>query len=417
MKKFDPKYHRYIYLGVTLVLVNLASMVLFSLYFSWDTIEHGLHMLNEALTPIYIGLIIAYLLTPLVNKADLYIFIPLLNKIKKKKTGNIRKIARGLSVTLVVLVMFFCFFALFWMVIPEVVDSLTNLVTSMPSYYNNIVAKGEKIFKSNPETAEYFANISKNVYDAMMTWLKDDLLPTSTHLLEEVKDGVVSTVNYIVNIFIGTIISIYLMAGKERFCAQAKKLMYVLIPEKKVTGILDFLSETNQIFGRFISGKLIDSIMIGVVTSVVLLIANVPYALLVGVIMGVTNIIPFFGPYIGTIPSAILIFMAEPIKGVVFLVFIIILMQVDGNVISPKILGDSIGLDSFWILFSILFFGSLFDLVGMVCGVPVFAVLYRLVKRWCDNRLRKKGLNESSDSYITIIEREKKTKEEKVEEE
>ena len=168
--------------------------------------------------------------------------------------------------------------------------------------------------------------------------------------------------------------------------------------------MLDVMGETHTIFAKFISGKIIDSLVVGVLTFIIMSIAGIPYTVLISVIIGVTNIIPFFGQYIGIIPSAVLVFIASPSKGILFLVLIIILMQFDGNVLGPKILGDSIGLSSFWILFSILFFGSLFGLFGMICAVPVFAVLYRMIKRWCAGRLAKKELPTETTYYCEMKE-------------
>lgn len=180
-------------------------------------------------------------------------------------------------------------------------------------------------------------------------------------------------------------------------------------------GTLSVLRETHGVFAKFISGKIIDSLLVGILTFIIMSIAGVPYTLLISVVIGVTNIIPFFGQYIGIIPSAILVFIASPTKGILFLILIIILMQVDGNIIGPKILGDSIGLGSFWILFSILVFGSLFGIIGMICAVPVFAIVYRLVKRWCEKRLIQKGKNPKTENYRKEIVRKKKKGEKKEE--
>ena len=255
------------------------------------------------------------------------------------------------------------------------------------------------MFESNPKLAEYFENFSGSMYEKLITWLQNDLLPESSKLLSMLTDGVVNAMSVLINVFIGVIVSIYLMAGKENFCAQAKKLMYAILPEKRVEGTLEVLRETHTVFAKFISGKIVDSLIVGMLTFIIMSIANIPYALLISVIIGVTNVIPFFGQYIGIIPSAILVFIANPSKGVIFLILIIILMQFDGNVLGPKILGDSIGLKSFWILFSILFLGSLFGFLGMLCAVPIFAMIYRWVKRWCSKRLAKQGVPVETDYY------------------
>lgn len=399
MKKLNPKYNRYFYLGLTLFLVAVAAKVVEMLLVSFVGFGEVLSAINTALSPIYIGIIIAYLLSPLVNKADRYLFVPLMDKIIKKNKKKAQGIARGLSVTAVLILALVVVFGLIMMVVPEVVNSISGLVSSMPSYYHNVVDWGDKVFKSNPWAAKYFDNISESMYKNLLNWLENDLLPNSNKMLETLTSSVMDAANVMVDFFIGIIISIYLMAGKENFCAQGKKLMYAILPVKRVNAMLEVLGETHTIFAKFISGKIIDSLLVGVLTFIIMSIAGIPYTLLISVIIGITNIIPFFGQYIGIIPSAVLVFIASPIKGVLFLILIIILMQIDGNVLGPKILGDSIGLKSFWILFSILFFGSLFGLLGMVCAVPVFAVIYRMVKRWCHRRLEKKNIPAETEYF------------------
>ncbi|MBO5487456.1 MAG: AI-2E family transporter [Eubacterium sp.] len=392
MKKLDPKLKKYWYLGVTLFLAAVSVKIVVMLLSSFGGFGPVLSAINSALSPVYIGIIIAYLLSPLVNKADQYLFIPLMNKAVKKNEKKAKGIARGLSVTIVLILALVVVFSLIMMVVPEVINSISGLISSMPQYYRNIMDWGNKVFQSNPQAAKYFDDFTTSMYKNLLNWLENDLLPNSNMLLETLTNSVMGAVNIMVNFFIGIIISIYLMAGKENFCAQAKKLMYAVLPAKKVNTALEVLGETHTVFAKFISGKIIDSLLVGILTFIIMSIAGIPYTVLISVIIGVTNIIPFFGQYIGIIPSAILVFIASPIKGVLFLVLIIILMQVDGNILGPKILGDSIGLKSFWILFSILFFGSLFGLLGMVCAVPVFAVIYRMVSRWCNRRLEKKNI-------------------------
>lgn len=392
MKKLDPKLKKYWYLGVTLFLVAVSVKIVAMLLSGFGGFGPVLAAINSALSPVYIGIIIAYLLSPLVNKADQYLFIPLMNKAVKKNEKKAKGIARGLSVTIVLILALVVVFSLIMMVVPEVINSISGLISSMPQYYRNIMDWGNKVFQSNPQAAKYFDDFTTSMYKNLLNWLENDLLPNSNMLLEKLTNGVVGAVNIMVNFFIGIIISIYLMAGKENFCAQVKKLMYAILPAKKVNTALEVLGETHTVFAKFISGKIIDSLLVGVLTFIIMSIAGIPYTVLISVIIGVTNVIPFFGQYIGIIPSAILVFIASPIKGVLFLVLIVILMQVDGNILGPKILGDSIGLKSFWILFSILFFGSLFGLLGMVCAVPVFAIIYRMVSRWCNRRLEKKNI-------------------------
>ncbi len=403
MKRPGEKYEKYWYAGLTGFCVAAAALVIKLLFDNLGVLSGVLSAINTALMPVYIGLIIAYLLSPLVNKMDKYAFVPLLNKIVKKKE-KVKGISRGCSVAFVFIMALLVIFGLVMLVVPEVVNSITSLIYNLPGYYKNIQEWVNDVFKSNPKLANYFLDFSGTIYEKLLSWLQDDLLPNSNKLLTMLTDGVVNTVNVLFNIFIGCIISIYLMAGKENFCAQAKRLMFSVFPIKYVNSMLSVLKETHVIFAKFISGKILDSLAVGVLTFIIMSIAGIPYTILISVIIGVTNIIPFFGQYIGIVPSAILVFIESPIKGVIFLILIIVLMQFDGNILGPKILGDSIGLKSFWILFSILFFGSLFGLLGMICAVPLFAIIYRLIKRWSARRLAAKNIPTTTEYYRSIVE-------------
>lgn len=399
MKRPGGEFNRYFYTGLTAFIVLAAALLLYSMLDNLGNLGIWLSAINSALYPIYVGLIIAYLLSPLVNKADRYIYIPLMHKIVKRDVKKVKGIARGLSVATVLIAAIFIITCLAMMVIPEVVNSISSLISNLPSYYKTLQAWIEQVFRSNPKLVGLFQQYSGEIYENLLSWLQNDLLPGGTKLLNAVTDGVVNAVSGMVNVFIGIIVSIYLMAAKENFCALGKKLMYTVFSIKRTNTMLEVLRETHTVFAKFISGKIIDSLIVGLLTFIIMSIAGIPYTVLISTVIGVTNVIPFFGQYIGIIPSAVLVFIDSPGKGILFLVLIIVLMQFDGNVLGPKILGDSIGLKSFWILFSILIFGSLFGVLGMVCAVPVFAIVYRMVKRWSERRLAKKGLPTDTDTY------------------
>lgn len=399
MKRPQKKYEAYWNAGVTALCVIVAAVIVYTIFNNLSGLGSVLSAINSALYPVYIGIMVAYLLSPLVNKMDQYVYIPLWQKIFKEKKTKAKSAARGCSVFTVLVFALFLIFGLFMLVVPEIVNSVTSLTRNLPGYYRNVVDWGNHMFRSNPKLADYYAQFSGNIYEKLLAWLQNDLLPNSNKLLSMVTDGVVNAANVVMNLIIGLIVSIYLMGSKENFCAQLKKIMYAFFPTRKVNRALEVLGETHRIFAKFISGKIIDSLVVGVLTFIIMNIAGIPYTVLISVLIGVTNIIPFFGQYIGIIPSTILVFIASPSKGILFLGLIIILMQFDGNVLGPKILGDSIGLGSFWILFSILFFGSLFGLLGMICAVPVFAIMYRIAKRWCAARLAGKSMPTETSYY------------------
>lgn len=408
MKRSEKEYEKYWYAGLTGFCVIVAAVIVYVIFNNLSGLGGVISTINSALFPVYIGVIVAYLLSPLVDKADQFLFIPLWERLLKGKRNKAKHIARGCSVFLVLVLALFVFFGILMLVIPEIINSVTSLIRSLPGYYDNVVDWGKRVFKSNPEFADYYTKFSSNLFNKLLDWLQNGLLPNSNKLLASVTDGVVNAANVLLNFFIGIIISIYLMAGKENFCAQCKKIIYAILPTGRANHVLGIFRETHSVFAKFISGKIIDSLIVGILTFIIMSIAGIPYTVLISVLIGITNIIPFFGQYIGIVPSAVLVFIASPSKGILFLVLIIILMQFDGNVLGPKILGDSIGLKSFWILFSILFFGSLFGLLGMICAVPVFAVIYRMVKRWCAGRLAKKKMPTETDCYFDSVPFEEK---------
>ena len=220
-----------------------------------------------------------------------------------------------------------------------------------------------------------------------------DLLPILGTLLT-------SVASKIWNIVLGIIISIYLLSDKEKFCALSKKITYAVFPKSVAEKSIEITHRSNSTFGKFLVGKILDSVIIGILTFFILTVSKMPYAILISVIVGITNIIPFFGPFIGAIPSFIIILFVSPVKALWFLVIILVIQQIDGNIIGPKILGDSIGVSAFWILFAILVAGKFLGLVGMIIGVPLFAVVYSLLKEIVEGQLKKKGLHIETKDYL-----------------
>ena len=230
----------------------------------------------------------------------------------------------------------------------------------------------------------------------------NDLLPKSNTYLTSITTGLINVFKVLLNIIVGLIVSVYLLFSKETFIGQFKKLNYALFKPKKANIVIQTARKSNEIFGGFISGKILDSMIIGIICYIVLLIMKMPYPVLVSVIVGVTNIIPFFGPFIGAVPSFIIIVLANPIQGLYFLIFVVILQQVDGNIIGPNILGDSTGLSPFWVIFAIMVGGGLFGFAGMLLGVPTFAVIYYIMQEILRYFLRKRDLPQDSSQYIEL---------------
>ena len=279
-------------------------------------------------------------------------------------------------------------------VLPQLVDSIVGLVNSIPEYLNELTRVTNDIFDNLNLQPEYI-NLITDKFGESVTYI----ITMISNFIPVIGNFVVGATSSILNIIIGIIISIYILIDKEKFMALGKKVVYALCSKEKAKFILRLATQSNMTFSRFIGGKILDSFIIGVLTFLILTIFKMPYVLLISVIVGVTNIIPFFGPFIGGIPATIIILFVSPIQALWFIVIIVVIQQIDGNIIGPKILGDSIGISAFWILFSLLVAAKFMGFVGMVIGVPLFAILYSIIKEIIEEKLRKKGLPTETEKY------------------
>ena len=287
-------------------------------------------------------------------------------------------------------------------VIPEVVQSIEKILKNFSSYLNNLQNFATRFLSNNPEINELwnteFETIRLSLMDAVTRFQ-----PQFEKLLTEIRDGAFSFLIGIKDFLLGLIMSIYIMYNKETFKGQAKKVMYSLLNEKKCEKIIRIGDRVNTVFIKYISGKTLDSFLVGVITFIGMTVMGMPFAALVSFIIGLANMVPFFGPIIGAIPCVLLILVEDPKKAIVFAIFILILQQFDGNVLEPKILGGSLGLPTFWILFAIFIGGGLFGFIGMITFVPIFTVLYTLTKEFVNEKLEKKHLPTETEEYINSI--------------
>jgi predicted PurR-regulated permease PerM len=245
--------------------------------------------------------------------------------------------------------------------------------------------------------------VVNTVYESVQDWAKNDVLPNMDKIVVNIGSGVIGGLKFVYNFLIGIIASIYIMANKEYLAARGKKVIYAVFKLENANLVLDGLGAVNRVFGQFINGKILDSVIIGLIAFIVLTIIQMPYALLISVIIGVTNIIPFFGPIIGAIPTVTIVLIADPFMSLVLLIFILILQQFDGNILGPKILGDSIGLSSFWILTAVIIGGGVFGFLGMLLAVPVFACCYMYINRSCTIKLKKNNMAYKTSEYERIV--------------
>ncbi len=393
------KFYHYICWGVTAFLVIAASIAFCFVLLKFDNVKGLFSMLTDIMAPVIYGAVMAYLLTPIYNRCVAKTEPVFSRWVKNEKNGKALAKSLGTLVSLVALIAIVV--GLFSILIPEVIKSIQNAVYALPENMRNLSLWVSQVLENNPE-AESFAINSLNRLSAWAQGVLEPNLDKILGILGNLSLGVISLLVWLKNLLIGIIVMIYLLNIKEQFVALAKKIMYGLFSIEWANRIVKEARFIHQVFGRFIIGKIVDSLIIGIMCFVCLSFMKMPYTLLVSVIVGVTNIIPFFGPFIGAIPSAFLILLVSPIQCLYFLIFILLLQQFDGNILGPKILGDSTGVSSFWVLFSILLFGGLFGFVGMIIGVPTFAVIYRLIGDFINSRLEKQGLSVSTEDYSDL---------------
>ena len=399
------KLRDYIQRGISAFLVILAGIICFFIFLRFESIARVIGTIAEVLAPIIYGFVLAFLLNPIVKRVEGWV-TPGLKKLLKKEEGA-QKTARGIGIFSGLVVAIVLVVALLNMLIPELYKSIKDLVITLPEELGqwgkdiNTLIKGHSTVDNLVKSALIQGQdaIGNWVENDLMGWVQNDLFKQTNQIITGVTTGVISVVNVVLNILVGVIVSIYVLYSKERFTSQSKKIVYAMMKPTVANNLIHIAKKANTIFSGFIIGKIIDSAIIGVLCFIGLSILKMPYTLLVSVIVGVTNVIPFFGPFIGAIPSAILIMLVDPMKGLYFIIFVLLLQQLDGNVIGPKILGDSTGLSSFWVIFSILVSGGLFGFVGMIVGVPTFALIYYIIKMYIQQKLEQKKLPTDTDCY------------------
>ena len=383
----------YINWGMTAFCV-IAAALLF--YFAVRNISVFMEILGKLVTilaPFIWGLVICYLLSPLMRLLEKRVFLPLGKRLyRKNKKGGAAKFARVLSIVFSEIVLLLLLAALVYLIIPQILSSVQMLIQNSGTYADNVSAWLDSLLKDYPALDSYVGEIFGNFNANVGNWLETKLLPQLGNLITSVTSGVYGFARSIYNLIIGIIVSVYMLADKEGFLASTKRLSYAIFSVETADRLRQGLNFVDKTFMGFLSGKILDSLIIGIICYIVCSILNMPYTLLVSVIIGVTNIIPFFGPLIGAIPSALIILMVSPSKCLIFVIFIIILQQIDGNIIGPRILGSSTGITGFWVMFAIIVGSGLFGFWGMVLGVPVFVVIYTVIQNLVVKKLKKSDL-------------------------
>ena len=386
--------------GATAVAVVCTLMLVYDTVFGSGSVWVYAKMLVRILAPVLYGVALAYLLTPVVNWFERVLF-------RTDKGADIIKYRQGgkrvrmLSILLAWMVILVLLYAFMSVLLPELYKSLIQLVNNVDSYYRTIVAWVSKILEDNPAFAQQVGELVSEYYQDALTWLTEKLVPQLEVALQAVTGGVLGVFNFLYNLLIGFIVSIYILATKESFGATGAKMCYTFLTEEKAALVVRGVKAIDRIFSGFVRGKLLDSLIIGILCFIFSTWFEFPYAPLISLVVGVTNVIPFFGPFLGAIPSAFLVLLDSPIKCLYFAIFILALQQFDGNILGPKILGDSTGLSSFWVIVAILLGGGLWGVAGMFFGVPAFACVYTGIRTYSAYRLGKKGLPTKTEDYRT----------------
>ena len=369
------------------------SIIFFFLIYRFDGFGSAISTLTGILMPFIYGAVIAYLLKPVCNTIEAFLrrFIP------EKMKGLIN----ALSVTFTILFGLLLIYALCMMIIPQLITSVTTLYYTAQANITKFMywANHLEFIEKNEQIMELLNSAYAALNTNLDTWIKNTLLPSMQNILSGAALGVLNVVVVLKNLVIGIIVAVYMLASRKRFVQQGKLVLHSIVRPRWAQLITEEVKYADRMFGGFINGKIMDSAIIGVLCYIGCLIFKFPSALLVSVIIGVTNVIPFFGPFIGAIPATLLILIQNPIKALWFVLFVLVLQQLDGNIIGPKILGNTTGLSSFWVLFAILLFGGLWGFVGMIIGVPLFAVIYDVIKKLVLHGLKRNEELEMVTTY------------------
>lgn len=400
---------KYLYWGITGFVILAAAILFYYLVFHTTKMLEIISSFFKICSPIIYGFILAYLLTPICTFFERKILYPIyvFFHIDTKRTKTRRRI-RTLAILLTIFLTIYVLYIFFSIVLKEVITSIQSIVLQSPIYINNLKTWFEHTLSMDKSLESTVSNLITTYSDEFNNWLNGSLMPRLNIIIKEVSLSVLGVAKGLWNLIIGLIISIYVMASKETFAGQSKKIAYAFLSEENANNIISDFRYANKTFGSYISGKIIDSVIMGFLCFFFMKVLRLDYQILISVIIGVTNVIPFFGPFLGAIPSALLILMINPMNGLKFIVLILILQQFDGNVLGPKILGDSTGLSSFWVIFSITIFGAYFGIIGMAIGVPVFALVYAAIKRKLNRMLNNKGLSTDTKEYMFLDKIEEK---------
>lgn len=397
-KKKKEEWQHLTRIGIMVFVTFTVSILFFFAIFRFDFILKVWKKFMSSASPIIIGLVLAYLMNPIMLGIEKKIY----SLMEKKSKKPSKKVARILAITGTVLILLAAMALLIRAIVPSIMTSIYSLSDTLPNDVANIIEKTKKSSFGQSEYFEYISNALISFTDNFEVIAKEKLVPVAQTYLTQITSGVFSFFKAIFDFLVGIVVMVYAMTIQDTLIGQTKKVIYATCKPKTGNTIIEIIRKTNDIFGGFITGKILDSLIIGVIAYIGCFALSIPSPVLIAVIIGVTNVIPVFGPFIGAIPCLLLVVIQSPIHALYLLVFILVLQQVDGNIIGPKILGSSTGLSTFWVMAAILIGGGMFGFLGMLLGVPMFGLIYYLVKRITNSALRSKKLSENSLDYTSL---------------
>ncbi len=394
--KFDS-HKKYLAAVISVLAVIFITLLMIVTFFKFDKVLSVLGIIFKALMPIIWGFIIAYLLNPVMKFFDKYVTKSFARKKPRKK------LCRGISVTFTAIFAIIVISSLLYFVLPRLRDSIVDIGSKSEGWMNNIEAFFAKFLQDNPKVNAFI----QEQFETIQSYATDFLNTIQPEITSFIQNFTVGFLNFLIGVkdfILGFIVSIYLLVSKEKLLAQFKKVFIAIFSKKTCRQMSMIYHRSNMLFSGFIGGKIIDSFIIGILCFIGMSFLKMEYVVLISFIIGVTNVIPFFGPFIGAIPSGLLILLAQPNKVIPFLIFVLLLQQFDGNILGPRILGDSTGLPAFWVMFAIFLGGGLFGFIGMLLGVPTFALIYSLFRSYVETKLENKRLPIDTMAYMGTTE-------------
>ena len=395
----------YVKWGLTAFVVIILSIVFCYFIFHFALVKEAFGSFMRMLMPILFGFGIGYLLAPVLNFIERKILIPISDKLKINDSSKRKNVIRGIGVALTLCFLLVIIYIVIAMLVSQIVPSIRNIIDNGNTYMANVEDWMDNWIKEHPSIGSYVNNLFVQYSGKLEDWLDGSALEKITPILKTFLVGIYNTMDVLWKFIVGIIISVYVLISKEKFVGQAKKITYALFKRETANIVVRDFSFVNKTFIGFLGGKLLDSLIIGILCFIGTSILKTPYAALVSVVVGVTNIIPFFGPFIGAIPCAVLILVVDithPLNCLYFVIFVFLLQQFDGNILGPRILGESTGITGFWVIFAITLFGGLFGVPGMIIGVPAFAVIYAGIKSVVHRALANKEMSCKTEEYVRL---------------